>query len=122
MEMTTERDAIAGLVTELAGATVFHLESDIVQCVAIDSWSTSEWGIVLVCRPLTIPGLPVPSEESFELMAAWQVLATYGPMLYAYHASWQLIVEPVVVQQAIAAAAAASDPEAAAQAVLRLAR
>ncbi len=122
MEMTTERDAIADLVAGLAGATVFHLESDIVQCAVVESCGADEWGIVLECRPLTIPGLPVPSEESFELMATWQVLATYGPMLYAYHASWQLIVEPGVVQHGIVAAAAASDPEAAAQAVLRLAR
>ncbi len=122
MEFSTNRSDVSHALVHLVKGEVIHLEGDIVQLVNIDSWHADEWGVTITCRPLQTPGLPVDDTQPFELCAAWEVLATTDSTLIAYHASWQLAIDPTVVSQAIVAAGTAKGPESARLAVIRLAR
>jgi hypothetical protein len=108
-------------VANLAGRLAFHLEGSTTRCVVVESVETDRWGLAVRCRPVSVPGLPTTDEEPFSVVAAWETVGASAESIFAYFASWRLIIDEPTVAKAKALVADCISLEAAREVVRSLA-
>jgi hypothetical protein len=117
---STTKKTVAARVANLEGRDAFHIERAIVQCVLVRSVQLDDWGLMLVCQPCDIPGLPAKDSTELTLAGAWETLSTTAESFFSYFSSWTLMSSPWHVQQGKERAMQSPTPEEARAAVRSL--
>jgi hypothetical protein len=105
MDPAKTRDGLRHNLEALVKKRVIHLEGRCAHYVMVEEVDCSEWGVVITCRPLDLPGIPCDLSQPFMLSAAWQVLCAWQKKIIAYHVSWKLITDEELTFHAVKEAA-----------------